>query len=137
MTRAELVAAEATRWRRLRHDWGRVDCVLIVADWVNRWTGRDPADGLRLTYDSYVGAQAATRFFTDPLGIVATRMDFLPRTSTPRAGDAVLCTVLGGRPFAGLCTGQMVVALTEFDGVLHQPMRRTKLLAAWEVPCDV
>lgn len=137
MTRAELVAAEATRWRRLQHDWGRVDCVLVVADWVLRWTGRDPADGLRLTYRSYEGAERRTRFFTNPMGIMSERLDFLPRTERPRAGDVVLCQPVGGRAFAALCTGSLVVALSETEGVLHMRLRDVRLLAGWEVPCDL
>lgn len=135
MTREQLVATQMSLWQSHPYAWGQRDCVLVVADWIARWTGRDPADDIRLTYGTAGECQRATRFFTDPLACVAPRLLFLPVTDAPAAGDAVLCTS-GARPFMGLSTGTFVGAFLETGQTAIMHLSTVKLLRAWEVPCD-
>jgi hypothetical protein len=98
--------------------WGECDCVTMPADWVQCRTGRDPAEGLRLTYGSAAECQRVTGFFTDPVGVIGPRLAGcgLHLTDKPKRGDVgVMALEIGGRPFGAICLdGEVLVALHAF-----------------------
>lgn len=130
------IMAEINRWTGLRFVWGISDCVMIVADWVQRHTGIDPAADLRMTYGTAGECQRVTRFFTDPVGVIAPRMAAagLPITAEPVRGDVgVLMQVTEGgviRPHAGLCMGKNWAVLGVAGVEVGTP---AKVVAAWAV----
>lgn len=128
--------AELNRWRALPHRWGETDCILLPADWVHRVRGVDPAEDLRLTYASMAECQRVTRFFTDPLGVIAPRMARagVPATQSPCAGDVGLVMMPGdGAPLAhgAVCLGDTWAVKLQSGAVTA--FRPSKLLAAWGV----
>lgn len=134
----DLVFVLLNRWQAARFEWGRCDCVLAVADYVAAVTGRDPAEDLRLTYGSAGECQRMTRFFTDPMGVVAPRMDAigLPRTQAPRRGDVGLILAPHGahvQPYGAICVGPDQWGVKVEDGA--EVLRPVKVLAAWRVEC--
>ncbi|GGE26559.1 hypothetical protein GCM10011345_35670 [Gemmobacter megaterium] len=128
--------AELNRWLALRHAWGSADCITLPADWVLRMRGVDPAEDIRLTYESASEAQRVWRFFSHPLEAVAPRMQRagLALTSAPVAGDVgVLLLPLDGmlRPHGGLCLGRDWAVKMADGGVANGPP--VKVLGAWGV----
>lgn len=128
--------AELNRWRVLPHRWGETDCILLCADWVKRIRGNDPAEDLRLTYASMAECQRVTRFFTDPLGVVAPRMARvgLDRASVPVPGDVGLVMIPGDGaplPHGAMCLGETWAVKLQSGAVAA--FRPAKLLAAWGV----
>lgn len=103
--------AEINRWLTVPFRWGECDCMLVLADWVERQTGIDPARDLRLTYHDRSSCQRETRFLTDPLGVTTRCFEGvagLARTGAPVAGDVAVVRVLqDGRPVTvgALCLG--------------------------------
>jgi hypothetical protein len=134
------VFAIINRWQVIPFQWGERDCITLVADYVRLRTGQDPAADLRLTYSTAGECQRVTRFFTDPLGVVAPRMEAagLSLTETPRRGDVgVVLLDLGAsvHPHGAICLGGGVWAVkTQESGVLA--MAPLKVLAAWGVDVD-
>ena len=84
--------------------------MLVLADWVQRVTGIDPADAVRLTYHDPGSCQRETGFLRDPVGS-ATRcfegVAGLKRGNVLEVGDvAVLRRLDDPRwPVGGLWTG--------------------------------
>lgn len=60
---------EINRWAVTPWAWGRMDCMLSLADWcvAQRWP--DPAADIRLTYDGPGECQRVTGFLRDPLTV--------------------------------------------------------------------
>ena len=52
---------ELHRWMSLPHIWGESDCIIVLADWVLRVRGVDPAEAVR-----YYGWVFTAGLFTDP-----------------------------------------------------------------------
>ncbi|PTX39076.1 hypothetical protein IQ03_00561 [Gemmobacter caeni] len=127
---------ELNRWRRLTYRWGEADCVTLCADWCVRCGWPDPAADLRLTYESMAECQRVTRFFSDPLAVVAPRMAAagLALTAQPVGGDVgIVLQIAPGvtRPHAALCLGE-AWAVKETSGAVTA-FRPQKVLAAWGV----
>lgn len=129
--------AELNRWLRVPYQWGENDCITLCADWVLRMRGVDPAADLRLTYGTMGECQRVTGFFTDPMPVIAPRMDRagLSRTDAPVPGDVGLLLLPDGRgaarPYGGLCLGKQWASKMIEGGVLSNvPF---KILAAWSV----
>lgn len=98
---------------RLPHDWGKQDCVLFAADCVWAVTAKDPAAGLRRTYDSEAGAlrliaeagglEALVEARLAAAGIPSQRID--PRFA--QRGD--LCLIENGKAL-GIIHGSGILA---------------------------
>lgn len=126
------VFAELNSWLRLRHEWGRADCVTVLADWVLRVRGFDPMAGLRLTYGSAGECERVTRFFSAPVALFASRLEpMLARTDSPRRGDVAVLRGLDGRPCGGLCLGAHWGSFFESGGAMA--WRPPVIEAAWRV----
>lgn len=129
--------AEINRWRVLPHRWGETDCLMLPADWVKRIRGVDPAEDVRLTYETGAECQRVWRFFTEPLLAVAPRMEKagLSRTARPVPGDVGIILVQTdpgvSRPHGALFLGRNW-AVKCADGSVCA-LAAPKIIAAWEV----
>jgi len=128
--------AELNRWRALPYAWGEADCLTLPADWVQRIRGVDPAEDLRLTYASLSECQRVTRFFTNPMGVVAPRMARagLLLTTQAVAGDVGLVLIQDDgppRPHGALCLGRSWAVKLQTGAVAA--FTPSKVLAAWGV----
>ncbi|WP_027237833.1 DUF6950 family protein [Leisingera caerulea] len=87
---------ELHRWMALPFIWGETDCMLVLADWIERVRGADPAAHIRGTYDSRGSCQRETGFLRDPVaaveGCLAT-IGGLERVQEPRKGDIAVIVV--------------------------------------------
>ncbi|MBT9387015.1 hypothetical protein KM176_24455 [Pseudooceanicola sp. CBS1P-1] len=119
---------------------GGSDCMLMLADWFADCHGHDPAEELRFAYDSAPSCQRATRFFSDPVAVVAhvaERRGGLARVAAPQKGDiAVLRFVDAGRAVSvgGICLGNAWAMKTEGargGGVHTRDAALVEVLAAW------
>ncbi|WIY23357.1 DUF6950 family protein [Parasedimentitalea psychrophila] len=87
---------ELHRWAAKPFIWGETDCMLCLADWVLRVTGRDPAAAVRGVYDSRGSCQRETGFLRDPVMAVEAclaTIGGLPRVDTPQPGDMAVLMV--------------------------------------------
>lgn len=130
------LAAELNRWSLLPFVWGQSDCCLILADWICRVTGRDPAAAVRGLYDTPQHCEAVTGFLRDPVGAVERQLASiggLPRVAAPQPGDvAVLRRLDSPRPFGGLWTGGHWAGKAERGVTILQPAL-AQPLAIWGV----
>lgn len=114
--------------------WGECDCVTMPADWVSLITGKDPAADLRMTYSSAGECQRVTRFFTDPLGVVAPRMQAcgLAETIDPQRGDVGVVMLHGmSRAHGAICLDGNIWGLKGPGGMAAQ--MPSEVLRAWKV----
>ncbi|UIJ31522.1 hypothetical protein LV780_04915 [Cereibacter azotoformans] len=112
--------------------WGSCDCCTIVADWVLHLRGVDPMADDRLTYGSAGECQRATRFFTDPVGAFARRLEPLGigRTEGPVTGDVgIALAMIEGqmRPHGTICLGETWAVKSERGITCYRP----EIIAAW------
>jgi hypothetical protein len=118
---------------RDRFEWGRLDCLLFVADCIQAMTGEDLAAGIRGRYTTEVGSK---RVLTSDLGGSLTAAltgklgDPVPIPFSGR-GDVVLVMV-DGVEAAGVIdlSGERVAVLT-LDGLESIPVSAARL--AWKV----
>ena len=127
---------ELNRWQRLPFAWGEADCCLMLADWILRVTGRDPAAHLRGLYETAAECQRLTGFLTDPVacfeGCFAT-IGGLPRRADPLPGDVAVYRRADERwPFGGVWTGQRWASKGR-DGVTLLKPGYVGALAIWGV----
>lgn len=109
--------------------FGRHDCALILADWVERVTGRDPAKEYRYGYD-----RAGTAHLARPLAMLRlfdrlARGAGMVRTIAPELGDVALIVLPDGKPRGAIYTGTGFVTVAEsgLAGIRFD----VRLLAAW------
>lgn len=129
--------AELNRWHAIEHQWGIADCITLLADWVLRCTGIDPAEDVRLTYRSAGEAQRVWRFYSDPLRVVAPRLERcgLSRTDDHVAGDVGVVMIedcAGTMPHGAICLGGQSWATKSVDCSVMR-YEAPVVLAAWGV----
>ncbi|BAL76011.1 DUF6950 family protein [Bradyrhizobium cosmicum] len=120
--------------------YGRLDCAILMADWLVRCGWPDPMADRRGTYGTERAYRAAIR---SEGGIVAScRRRFamlgLAETTTPRAGDVTLVLTPFGmragrplcRPTGGISDGEFVSVLAWPRGVVAAPL---PIVVAWSV----
>lgn len=81
---------ELHRWATLPFIWGETDCMLVLADWIKRVRGADPAAHIRGLYDSRGTCQRETGFLRDPVAAVdacLATIGGLDRVEEPEPGD--------------------------------------------------
>lgn len=130
---------EIHRWAALPFIWGETDCMLVLADWIERVHGVDTADHLRLAYDDFGSCQRVSRFFTDPEACVEGCVSKLglARADDPVAGDIGLLRLPDEkgriRPFGGLWLGEAwAVKAPQGVTTLHSKVAQD-VLAIWAV----
>ncbi len=83
---------ELNRWRVTPWAWGRMDCMLSLADWCVACGLPDPAADVRMTYHDRSSCQRETGFLRDPMSAVGPRFAGigLPVVKTAREGDVAV-----------------------------------------------
>lgn len=116
-----------------RFEWGRLDCLLFVADCIQAMTGEDPAEAQRGRYTTEIGSK---RVLASDLGgsldaaLTMKLGDPVPIPFSGR-GDVVLVMV-DGVEAAGVIdlSGERVAVLT-LDGLESLPISAVR--RAWKV----
>lgn len=119
-----------------RHDWGRSDSMLLIADWMLAATGRDPAAPWRGRYSSPLGAARIIRraggkaaLLDDGFARVGCALSVPPKDA--RCGDVGLvpARTTAGRiePVGAIRSGSCWVVRTP-RGLLAGP---AEAIAAW------
>jgi hypothetical protein len=131
---------ELHRWMGLRFIWGETDCMLVLADWIWRVRGVDPAAHVRGMYDSALSCERATGFIRRPVEAVDRCLDTiggLPKVDVPVVGDiAVIVSPDPGGTFSakGALWMGTAWAVKGVDGTTTvSPRMVQKVLAVWEV----
>lgn len=120
--------------------WGEFDCLLFLADWVERSTGIDPAGEYRGVYHDECSARRLIKSVGGIAALVercAARVGFI-ETQAPRRGDIGLVRVGLKRfreriimvPMGAICLRPALWAIKPADG--HQIMAQSfPLIRAW------
>lgn len=124
-----------TELPRRKREWGKTDCLMILADWVKLRRGFDPAARWRGTYSDEAGAMALLKLHGGHAGIIDEALGAASRTKEPGEGDVAVIRAPQGigtikRPGA-LCLGEGMVALMTID--IGLVMARLPIVAAWKV----
>ncbi|OWU80429.1 hypothetical protein [Phaeobacter sp. 22II1-1F12B] len=88
---------ELHRWAGQPFIWGESDCMLCLADWVQRVKGVDPAAHIRGTYDSRGSCQRETGFYRNPIAAIERCLETiggLPRAARAAKGDVAIVRIL-------------------------------------------
>lgn len=132
----DALTVELHRWSAVPFVWGQTDCVLVLADWVARVTGVDPAAEVRMTYTDAAECQKATGFLRDPVGTLDrfAGLAGLSRADRPARGDvAVIRRHHDPRwPVGALWLGECW-ACKGPDGVTTLRPALAQVLAVWGV----
>lgn len=127
----DLIAKHLRIWASSEFVWGKSDCCIVLADYVQDVTGRDGASHLRGRYNSREEAEAVGRLaegHVAAVGDCAARAG-LSATDGPQRGD-IGVLVVRGHEFAGLFLGDKW-AMKSLDGLMI--LSKPKVLAAWAV----
>lgn len=131
---------ELHRWAGLPFIWGEVDCMLVLADWIARVRGQDPAAHLRGMYDSRASCQRETGFLRDPVAAVdacLATIGGLPRAEQPAPGDIAVLKLrdADGRltPCGGLWLGAAWGCKGPHGATTINPRAVLDVLAIWSV----
>jgi hypothetical protein len=111
--------------------WGRTDCIMSVASWVERVRGVDYAADLRGTYHDEAGCIAVLKAGGGLPVIVARRMRAagIGRTADPRPGDIAVVRAFGVHIGAIRIGGQWIIKGSK--GVYG--LRDLQSAAAWRI----
>lgn len=125
---------ELHRWACMPFVWGETDCCLVLADWIARVKGADPAAHLRGMYSTPGECERETRFLSDPVGCMARCADSiggLPMVAVPARGDVGVYRRHGERwPYGGIWTGSLWASKGK-DGVTFLKPAQVSPLACW------
>lgn len=120
--------------------WGETDCILVLADWIERVRGADPAADIRGTYDSRGSCQRETGFLRDPVGVVEKSLATiggLERTQEPLTGDIAILRLMesDGRvsPCGALWLGSAWGCKGPSGATTLHPSNVVEVLAIWSV----
>lgn len=116
-------------WRSTPFEWGTEDCLLSIADYVKRCTGKDFGSRWRGTYSTAEGAHAHVTEAGGVIELIET--SGLDAVTQPARGDIVVVHV-GDAHVGGICTGQGV-AMRLTRGVAEVDIRLVKILRSWGV----
>lgn len=120
--------------------WGRFDCLLWLADWLQERRGVDPAAGLRGTYATMLGAARIVASAGGMTQLVARQVGpagIRPATE-PGRGDIAVVSVpgLGGGNFgneAGAILLGGTAALICQTGLMLPRLAEVPIVAAWRI----
>lgn len=127
---------EINRWAVTPWEWGRMDCMLSLADWCVAQGWPDPADDVRLTYGSAGECQRATGFLRDPLTV--TQRCFggagLPVVAEAAVGDIAVLKFGPTQHVGGVWTNLGQWASKDEMGVTYyRPAMVPQVLRVWGV----
>lgn len=117
--------------------WGSSDCFTRMADWCVRLSERDPAAGLRFTYQDPLGAARIARAQGGFSKLVDMRMRGIgwKRVETAERGDVALVSVVeGGEAFEGLTCALVLAGSTvgwTDAGAVVRTLAASPIIAAW------
>jgi len=117
--------------------WGRSDCALFVAGWVERVTGVDYAEAWRGRYRSAAGAQKQIKLHGDLAALVSSVWGKPVSMYQARRGDVVLFQADNG-PTLGIHAGTAIAAAGP-EAVVYLPLQKTAVVwrLGFEIPVEV
>ncbi|UWQ59970.1 hypothetical protein K3722_07520 [Leisingera caerulea] len=131
---------ELHRWMALPFIWGVTDCMLVLADWIERVQGADPAAHIRGTYDSRGSCQRETGFLRDPVEAVdrcLATIGGLARAKEPQCGDIAVIVIrdADGRvsPCGAVWLGTSWGCKSPNGTTTLKPIAVLQVLAIWSV----
>jgi len=131
---------ELHNWACVPSEMGRNDCVLVLADWIEKVKGVDPAAHVRGMYDTPGTCQRETGFLRDPVGAVdrcLATIGGLEKTTEPHPGDiaVLIASDEDGRDSVcgGLWMGDVWGCKTKNGATTLHPRAVSKVLAIWSV----
>lgn len=121
----DLVQKHLEIWRRSRFEWGKSDCSIVIADYLQDLTGQDCAAMFRGSYsDDWQGATG----FNKLVDLFSFCFDgLLTETEQPQRGDVGVMAV-GDGEVGAVCLGDSW-AIKSKTGLLVS--KRAKILKAW------
>lgn len=125
-----MIEKHLKRWSREPFVWGKLDCMLAIADYVKDVTGVDPAEIYRGKYSTALGCARVSGFVEDPVAPFEKCAEVLGLTHTedPVRGDVGVV-----EPGIGaVCLGGGKWAAKGKDGVI---IGNPIVIAAWSVGC--
>jgi hypothetical protein len=115
--------------------WGRNDCCLFAADWVQICTGCDPAHELRGKYSTALGAARILRELGGVRGVIQRMGEPLGlqriKSVQDQRGDLVVADTGNGESI-GICIGAHAAFVGE-KGLLFAPFDFKKAAHCWRV----
>lgn len=135
-----MVFVELHRWMALPFIWGQTDCMIVLADWIERVKGLDAAAHIRGMYDGPGSCQRETGFLRTPVEAVDKCLDTiggLPRVEAPHVGDiaVILTRDPGGgtTPKGALWLGSAWGCKGPNGATTYSPRAVLQVLAIWGV----
>lgn len=131
MTRAERVMTYARGFEGLEVTWGKDDCSMFVARWVEQETGQP------LVLPSYASREEAYARIAEAGSLAALWADIaneagIPETGSPVLGDVAVIETARFGQVGVICLENGVCLWRETKGVTIFPPRQ--IVAAWRVP---
>lgn len=132
---------EIHRWHGVPFEWGVCDCALVLADWIAVVHGSDPAESVRYTYESAMGAQRRVGWLTDPVRAIGRLVEpmGLALVDAPEPGDIAVIEMHDGArvtPHGALWTGHSWAVKSEGRGATTIRPSAVNVLAIWGVGYD-
>lgn len=122
-----------------RFEWGRCDCMSVLADWIAHVRGVDPVEHIRGQYHDALSCERLTGFVSDPVAAVQACLDTiggLERVRAPQTGDIAVLLVATGkdeRHACGLWMGAGWAVKGEQGATYLRPADVIGELAVWRV----
>lgn len=129
--------AELNRWRITPWEWGRMDCVLSLADWCLAQGWPDPMADVRMTYHDRSSCQRETGFLREPLGITSRCFEGVAGLSVVASaapGDIAILSFGQYEHFGAVWAGSHGWASKDEGGVtFYDPRLVPAVLRIWGV----
>ncbi|EKE75181.1 DUF6950 family protein [Gallaecimonas xiamenensis] len=119
--------------RHIPFTWGKLDCCMLAADWVEAQTGTDFAAEFRGRYSTRIGATRALKKagFDDVEAAVTAALGEPVGRLQLRRGDLALVSQFAG-PALGIVGGDLVWAPGNYGLVT---VKLGAALKGWRLPC--
>lgn len=130
----DILAKHLRIWATTEFAWGRSDCAIVLADYVQDLRGVDGAAHLRGRYRTRAGCNRVSGFIRRGLvavvGECAAKAG-LPASEAPQRGDIGVLQVTAAAFAGAICLGGDRWALKSPEGLMT--VTRPKVVAAWSV----
>jgi hypothetical protein len=131
----DLVSKHLARWRREPFAWGKSDCMLSIADYLDERFGGDCAAQYRGRYSSRRGCMRVSGFHRDPIAPAAAccATYSMPYGTSGARGDVAVIRTASEQAVGAICVGSGLWAARSAAGLkIGVP---ESILAAWRVEC--